>query len=224
MRAAIYARYSSDLQSAASIEDQIRLCRERVERDGGTVVETYTDFAISGSSLRARAGMQALLADARDGRVSSRPIVELTLPSVVDPTLAPEGRHVASVFAQYAPARGMDDPRWPELRDQMRDRVLAVIDENAPGFSSSIEELEVLAAPDLERIFGLSGGNIFHGAMTPDRLLFMRPVPSWSRYRTPVSRLYLCGSGTHPGGGVMGAPGRNAALEILRDLRQMRRA
>ena len=163
-------------------------------------------------------------ADARDGRVSSRPIVELTLPSVVDPTLAPEGRHVASVFAQYAPARGIDDPRWPELRDQMRDRVLAVIDENAPGFSSSIEELEVLAAPDLERIFGLSGGNIFHGAMTPDRLLFMRPVPSWSRYRTPVSRLYLCGSGTHPGGGVMGAPGRNAALEILRDLRQMRRA
>ena len=159
--------------------------------------------------------IDAAYEDARAGRVSERPVVELTLPSVVDPTLAPKGRHVASIFAQYAPARATDDPEWPELRDRMRDRVLAACDEAAPGFSDSVEHVEVLAAPDLEETFGLTGGNIFHGAMTPDRLMFMRPLPGWARYRTPVTGLFLCGAGTHPGGGVMGAPGRNAALEIL---------
>ena len=89
----------------------------------------------------------------------------------------------------------------------------------APGFSSGVLHREVLAPPDLERIFGLSGGNIFHGAMTPDRLLFMRPVPGWSRYATPIEGLFLCGAGTHPGGGVMGACGRNAAREILETTR-----
>ncbi len=161
--------------------------------------------------------------DARNGEVSSRPLVELTLPSVIDPTLAPAGRHVASIFAQYAPVRPTDDAAWPRLREQMRDRVLAVVDEVAPGFSDSIEALEVLAAPELEDVFGLTGGNIFHGAMTPDRLLFLRPLAGWSRYRTPVRGLYLCGSGTHPGGGVMGAPGRNAALAIARDLPRLLR-
>ena len=162
--------------------------------------------------------------DARRGAVSQRPLVELTIPSVLDSTLAPPGRHVASIFAQYAPARPMQDPEWPELRSQMRDRVLAIVDEVAPGFSDSIEALEVLAPPELESVFGLTGGNIFHGAMTPDRLLFLRPLAGWSRYRTPVPGLYLCGSGTHPGGGVMGAPGRNAAHEIARDFSRLARA
>jgi phytoene dehydrogenase-like protein len=162
--------------------------------------------------------MERAFDDARNGGVSKRPLVELTLPSVLDPTLAPAGRHVASIFAQYAPARPMTDPEWPALRDQIRDHVLRVVEEVAPGFSASIEALEVLVPPDLENVFGLTGGNIFHGAMTPDRLLFMRPVAGWSRYRTPIAGLYLCGSGTHPGGGVMGAPGRNAAMEILRSL------
>jgi nucleoside-diphosphate-sugar epimerase len=94
-----------------------------------------------------------------------------------------------------------------------------LVDEVAPGFSESVLQREVLAPPDLERIFGITGGNIFHGAMSLDRLLFLRPAPGWARYRTPVSGLYLCGAGTHPGGGVMGACGRNAAGEILRDLR-----
>ena len=156
--------------------------------------------------------------DAHSGDVSEVPLAELTIPSVVDPSLAPAGRHVASVFAQYAPARAMDDPEWPALRDRMRDRILHSIETLAPGFSDSILEAEVLAPPDLESEFGLTGGNIFHGAMTPDRLLFLRPVPDWARYRTPVDSLYLCGAGTHPGGGVMGACGRNAAREILRDL------
>jgi phytoene dehydrogenase-like protein len=156
--------------------------------------------------------------EARAGSVSSRPLVELTLPSVLDPSLAPAGQHVASVFAQYAPALDSSDPAWPALRDRMRDVVLAAVDEVAPGFSSSILHMEVLAAPDLERIFGLSGGNIFHGAMTPDRLHLLRPLPGWARYRTPIRGLYLCGAGTHPGGGVMGACGRNAALEVAGDL------
>jgi phytoene dehydrogenase-like protein len=161
-------------------------------------------------------------ADAQRGEVSSLPLVELTLPSVVDPSLAPEGQHIASVFAQYAPAREPDDPAWPGLRDQMRDRVLAAIERVAPGFTGAVLHCETLAAPDLEAEFALTGGNIFHGAMTPDRLLFMRPLPGWARYRTPVERLYLCGAGTHPGGGVMAACGRNAAREIVRDLRGTR--
>jgi phytoene dehydrogenase-like protein len=94
-----------------------------------------------------------------------------------------------------------------------------VVEEIAPGFRDSILHCEVLAPPDLEALFGLSGGNLFHGAMTPDRLLLMRPIPGWSRYATPIHGLYLCGAGTHPGGGVMGACGRNAAREILRNTR-----
>jgi phytoene dehydrogenase-like protein len=145
-------------------------------------------------------------------------VVELTLPSTLDPSLAPPGKHVASIFAQYAPVLAPGDPRWAGLRDAMRDRVLAAVESLAPGFTALIEQLEVLAAPDLERIFGLSGGNIFHGAMTPDRLLFMRPSAALLPYRSPLDGLWLCGSATHPGGGVMGAPGRNAAREILRSL------
>ncbi len=154
---------------------------------------------------------------AESGHLPERPMVELTLPSALDATLAPPGHHVASLFVQYAPYEPVDGG-WEVWRDRFADRVLALVDEVAPGFSASVLHREVLAPPDLERIFGLPGGNIFHGAMTPDRLLFTRPLGGWSRYRTPVPGLYLCGAGTHPGGGVMGACGRNAALEILRDL------
>lgn len=153
--------------------------------------------------------------DADQGEVSQRPIVEMTIPSVLDPTLAPEGRYVASIFAQYAPAKPMGDPGWPRRRDLAQERILGLVEEVAPGFRDSIVHVEVLAPPDLERIFALTGGNIFHGAMTPDRLLFLRPVPQASRYRTPLDGLYLCGAGAHPGGGVVGACGRNAAREIL---------
>ncbi len=156
--------------------------------------------------------------DAQAGRVSRRPLVELTLPSVIDPTVAPEGRYVASIFAQYTPALPSDDERWPALRDAAAVRVLDMVEEVAPGFRDRILHMEVLATPDLEDTFGLTGGNIFHGAMTPDRLLFSRPFPGWARYRTPIPGLYLCGAGTHPGGGIMGACGRNAAREMLADL------
>jgi phytoene dehydrogenase-like protein len=164
-------------------------------------------------------GLERAFADAAAGRVSDLPMVELTIPSVLDETLAPAGRHVASIFAQYAPALEMRDARWPELRDAMAKRALGAVEALAPGFERSIEHLEVLAPPDLEREFGLAGGHIFHGAMTPDRLLFGRPAPGWTGYRTPLAGLYLCGAGTHPGGGVMGACGRNAARIVWRDLR-----
>jgi phytoene dehydrogenase-like protein len=163
-------------------------------------------------------GIERAFADASAGRVSELPVVELTIPSVYDPGLAPPGRHVASIFAQYAPALPPDDARWPELRETMARRALAAVEALAPGFERSIEHLEVLAAPDLEREFGLSGGHIFHGAMTPDRLFAARPAPGWTGYRTPLASLYLCGAGTHPGGGVMGACGRNAARVISSDL------
>ncbi len=158
--------------------------------------------------------LEASYAAAEAGRLPARPMVELTLPSSLDRTLAPEGHHVASFFVQhvpYAPQGG-----WETLRDAFADRVFAWVDEVAPGFSASVLHREVLAPPDLERVFGLSGGNLFHGAMTLDRLVWSRPLPSLGRYRTPIQGLYLCGAGTHPGGGVMGACGRNAAREILR--------
>ena len=153
---------------------------------------------------------------ARAGRLPERPLIELTLPSALDRTLAPPGKHVASLFVQYAPY-DLVDSDWAQERDRFADRVLALVDEVAPGFTESVHHRDVLAPPDLERLFGLTGGNIFHGAMSLDRLLFMRPLPGWARYRTPIRGLYLCGAGVHPGGGVMGACGRNAAAEVIRD-------
>jgi len=153
-------------------------------------------------------GIERAYRDAAAGRVSSLPVVELTLPSTLDDSLAPPGRYVASLFVQYAPVLPRDDAAWPHVRALVRERALAAVEALAPGFTASIEHLEVLAAPDLEDVFGLGGGNIFHGAMTPWR---RRPGP-----RTRVPGLWLCGSGAHPGGGVLGAPGRNAAHAILR--------
>jgi phytoene dehydrogenase-like protein len=151
------------------------------------------------------------------GEIPERPMVELTLPSASDHTLAPEGKHVASMFVQHVPYR-LEGSSWDAERDRLADRVFALVDEVAPGFSGNVLHREVLSPPDLERIFALRGGNIFHGAMTLDRLGFMCPLPGCARYQTPIRGLYLCGAGTHPGGGVMGACGRNAAREVIRAL------
>jgi len=190
-----------------------RLPRFARSKDGAPGPEHAGTIHVGADSLDA---LDAAFEAARSGALPERPLVELTIPSALDPTIAPPGRHVASLFVQYAPH---DWPRavWAGERDRFADRVCALVDEVAPGFSQSVLHREVLAPPDLEDVFGLTGGNIFHGAMSLDRLLFMRPLPGWSRYRTPVPGLYLCGAGTHPGGGVMGACGRNAAQEILRD-------
>lgn len=125
-----------------------------------------------------------------------------------------------SLFVQYTPyalAKGSWDD--PGVKDEFADRVFQVIEEFAPGFTASVLARDVLSPLDLERIFGLSGGNIFHGAMGLDQLFWLRPAPGWSRYRTPLRGLYLCGAGAHPGGGIIGAAGRNAARAVLADLR-----
>ncbi len=153
--------------------------------------------------------------DAKYGRPSAQPVIEFQLPSVVDPTVAPAGRHLMSMFIQYAPYE-LRDGSWDDQRDAFADRCFAIVDEYAPNFTSSVIDRQVLAPPDLERVFNLTGGNIFQGAMTPGQLFAFRPAPGWARYRTPIRGLYLCGSAAHPGGGVMGTPGYNAAREILR--------
>ena len=153
--------------------------------------------------------------DAKYGRPSARPLLELTIPTMYDPSLAPAGRHVMGIFLQYAPYT-LREGTWDELREPFGDRVISLIDEYAPGFSSLIEHRQVLSPFDLERRFGITGGNIFHGEMSLDQMFVMRPVAGWARYRTPIDGLYLCGSGAHPGGGVMGAPGYNCAREMLK--------
>jgi phytoene dehydrogenase-like protein len=157
--------------------------------------------------------------DARGGRPSRSPVLEVTIPSAVDPSVAPPGRHLMSMFVQYAPYR-LAEGSWDDVRDRFADRCFELLEEVAPGFRSTVLAREVLAPPDLERRFGLPGGNIFQGAMTLPQLFSMRPLPGWARYRTPVENLYLCGAATHPGGGVMGACGYNAAREMLKDRRR----
>nr|XP_055208691.1 pyridine nucleotide-disulfide oxidoreductase domain-containing protein 2 isoform X4 [Gorilla gorilla gorilla] len=160
--------------------------------------------------------------DAMDGLPSHRPVIELCIPSSLDPTLAPPGCHVVSLFTQYTPYTLAGGKAWDEQeRDAYADRVFDCIEVYAPGFKDSVVGRDILTPPDLERIFGLPGGNIFHCAMSLDQLYFARPVPLHSGYRCPLQGLYLCGSGAHPGGGVMGAAGRNAAHVAFRDLKSM---
>jgi phytoene dehydrogenase-like protein len=163
--------------------------------------------------------MERAYADAVAGRASAEPILEATIPSVVDPSVAPPGHHVMSMFVQYAPYR-LAAGSWDELKESFADRCVDLMDRYAPGFKRSVIGREVLSPLDLERRFGLTGGNIFQGAMGLNQLFSMRPLPGWAGYRTPVEGLYLCGAATHPGGGVMGACGYNAAREILRDVRR----
>lgn len=154
--------------------------------------------------------------DAKYGHPSQSPLLELTVPTMYDPSLAPAGKHIMGIFIQYAPYT-LSEGNWDELREPFAYRCLDIVEEYAPGLRDLIVDKQVLTPLDLERRFGLTGGNIFHGEMSLDQMFVMRPVAGSARYRTPVRGLYLCGSGTHPGGGVMGAPGYNAAHEILKD-------
>ncbi|XP_030011055.1 pyridine nucleotide-disulfide oxidoreductase domain-containing protein 2 [Sphaeramia orbicularis] len=157
--------------------------------------------------------------EAMNGRPSSRPMLEMTIPSVLDPTLAPPGCHVVSLFTQFTPYH-IEGREWTDQdREAFADTAFDWVEQYAPGFKKSVVGRDVLAPPDLERIFGLTGGNIFHGSMSLDQLYLARPLPSLSDYRSPVKGLYLCGSGSHPGGGVMGSPGWNAALTVIADLK-----
>jgi phytoene dehydrogenase-like protein len=153
--------------------------------------------------------------DAKYGQPSRRPLLELTIPTLYDPSLAPSGKHIMGIFLQYAPYT-LRGATWDELREPFGDRVISLIEEYAPNIRDIVEHRQVLSPLDLERRFAITGGNIFHGEMSLDQMFVMRPVAGWARYRTPVRALYLCGSGAHPGGGVMGAPGYNCAREMLR--------
>jgi phytoene dehydrogenase-like protein len=153
--------------------------------------------------------------DAKYGRPSQRPLLEMTVPTMYDPSLAPAGKHIMGIFLQYAPYT-LRDATWDDLREPFADRVISLIEEYAPNIRNIIEHRQVLTPLDLERRFGITGGNIFHGEMSLDQMFVMRPVAGWARYRTPVEGLYLCGSGAHPGGGVMGAPGYNCARAMLK--------
>jgi phytoene dehydrogenase-like protein len=153
--------------------------------------------------------------DAKYGRPSGQPILECTIPSVVDPSVAPPGKHLMSMFIQYAPYK-LREGHWDKLKDDFADRCFDLLNEYAPNFKRSVLARQVLTPLDLERTFGLTGGNIFQGAMSLNQLFFCRPVPGFADYRTPIRGLYLCGSAAHPGGGVMGAAGWNAAREMMR--------
>jgi phytoene dehydrogenase-like protein len=153
---------------------------------------------------------------AKYGDFSERPYLNVVIPSTVDPSVAPPGKHVMSIFVQYAPYAIKEGPeRWPERREAFGDAVIDTLEAYCPGLRDSILYRQVLTPWDLEQDFGLSEGNIFHGELSLEQLAFLRPAAGWSRYRTPVRDLWICASGAHPGGGIMGAPGELAAKAIL---------
>jgi phytoene dehydrogenase-like protein len=163
--------------------------------------------------------MERAYDDWKAGRWSADPFVDMMIPTTLDPTMAPPGKHFVSCFVQYCPPK-VEGKDWTDAdRDAFAETVVKQISDYSPGFRERILHMEVRTPREIEQEVGLTEGNIFQGELTFDQLLFNRPVPGYAQYRSPVRGLYICGSSTHPGGGVMGAPGRNAAAEILRDLR-----
>jgi len=155
--------------------------------------------------------------DCKRGHPSRRPFMDCYIQTATETGLTPPGKHTMSLFVQYAPY-DLAEGTWDQRRDEIGANIIDTLAMFAPNIRNAIEHLEVLGPPDIERIIGITGGNIFHGEILPDQMFSYRPVPGYSDYRTPVDRLYLCGSGAWPGGAVFGAPGRNCALEALRDL------
>ena len=160
--------------------------------------------------------MERAYDDAKYGRFSRHPYIDIVIPSLTDTSIAPPGQHVMSCFVQYAPYH-LKDSTWDEQRDAFGDTVVNTLAQYAPNLKDIILHRQVVTPFDLEREWGLSEGNIFQGELTLEQLFFLRPAPGWAKYRSPVHNLYMCGSATHPGGGIMGAPGRNAAMKILAD-------
>ena len=155
--------------------------------------------------------------DAMHGELSQKPYVEAYMQSSTDPSIVPAGKHTISMFCQYAPYH-LKGRQWSdEVKNEMADRVFATMNEFAPNFTDAVIDRQILSPVDIEQRYGMANGNIFHGEITPDQLFSLRPTPECARYRTPIEGLYLCGSGVHPGGGVMGAPGHNAAKALLSD-------
>jgi phytoene dehydrogenase-like protein len=165
--------------------------------------------------------MDAAQAEARAGRPAEDPHIELCVPTVHDPSLAPEGKHVVTIDVNSQPY-DLADGSWEDIRDRVADRAIHKLGEHFPNLPGSILERQVLAPPDLERVLGIWGGHALHGEMAFDQLFHLRPVRGWAEYRTPIRDLWLCGAGTHPGGGVTGANGRNCARELIREARGLR--
>jgi phytoene dehydrogenase-like protein len=166
--------------------------------------------------------MERAYDDWKAGRWSADPFLDTMIPTTLDPTMAETGKHFMSCFVQYCPPK-VEGRDWTDAdRDAFAESVIGQIADYSPGFRNRIIHMEVRTPRELEAEVGLTEGNIFQGELTFDQLLFNRPVPGYAQYRSPIEGLYICGSSTHPGGGVMGAPGRNAAAEILRDLRKSR--
>jgi phytoene dehydrogenase-like protein len=169
--------------------------------------------------------MERAYDDAKYGQFSKRPYMDIVIPSLTDPSVAPPGKHVMSCFVQYAPYH-LKDPvtgqpaNWDEHREAFGDAVIDAIAEHAPNIKDIILNRQVLTPLDIERDFGLSEGNIFQGELSLEQLFFLRPAPGWAGYKTPIRKLYLCGSATHPGGGIMGAPGKNAAMRVLSETKR----
>jgi len=159
--------------------------------------------------------------DAKYGKPSAAPYSDGVIPTVVDDSLAPSGKHLMSCFTQYVPASWSQAPHRDEL-EAYADRVVEGYARFAPNLKSAVEHRQVIGPYDMEQEYGLVGGNIMHGDLTLDQLFSWRPVAGYADYRTPIKSLYLCGSGTHPGGGISGINGRNASREILKDLKRRR--
>jgi phytoene dehydrogenase-like protein len=163
--------------------------------------------------------MEKAYDDAKYGNFSRRPYIDMVIPTLTDPSVAPPGKHIMSCFVQYAPYKLRPGLTWDDQKEAFGDNVINTIAEYAPNIKDIILHRQVVTPLDLERDFGLSEGNIFQGELSLEQLFFLRPVPGWAQFRTPIKNLYMCGSATHPGGGIMGAPGRLAALEILKDFK-----
>jgi phytoene dehydrogenase-like protein len=167
--------------------------------------------------------MERAYDQAKYGAFSRRPYIDMVIPTLTDPSVAPPGKHILSCFVQYAPYR-LASGTWDDQKEAFGNTVIDTIAEYAPNIRDIILHQQVLTPLDLERDFGLTEGNIFQGELTLEQLFFARPVPGWAQYRTPIRHLWMCGSAAHPGGGIMGAPGRNAALRILGASRSLKNA
>jgi phytoene dehydrogenase-like protein len=186
---------------------------------GREVAEHHGAGIIIAPSLRY---MEQAYFDARAAGWSRRPIVEMVIASALDDSLAPPGRHVASLFCQHVAPDLPDGSSWDDHRDRVADLMIDTVDAYAPNFKNSVLGRQIFTPLDLERTFGLVAGDIFHGALDLGQIFSARPVLGYADYRAPIPGLYMCGAGTHPGGGVTGAPGHNAAREIVRDFRRVR--
>jgi phytoene dehydrogenase-like protein len=179
----------------------------------GTVYPTYVHIGPSIEYL------ERAYDDAKYGRLSARPFLSPVVPTILDPDLAPKGKHILNIFGGHAPYT-LQGATWDQERERFADTVVDTLAAYAPNLKGAVIHRQILIPPDLEAVFGLPHGHIFHGELSADQLFFARPVPGYANYRSPIRGLYQCGSATHRGGGVMGVSGHNAAREILKDTRR----